>query len=327
MRGKLGKNVYRISDEEVRQIIGRAVAEGWLFHLHRSAWGNRKKMSDDMKLEKFGTDAKAVRAVQKCIDGERLRDITTPQRAARDKVRQCSYPWIIPGVYFVMDKYLKECMEFVDRCIEESRAAVERYVSFDPALGMSQYERDQAEFKKKHPALFGRVMETGGYPTAEALCKKFRMWYTVYRVVPPGDGAQASAGASVLSPEEVERERAKWREQIKDVAEYSISQMRGAFAEILTHLAEVLADPKRKFKESTVEKPKRFIAQIKDMSFWGDKPFEEFADKVDKLLDGVYAEDLRDDAEYRAIVGKAVKKVVKQFNDLPTVEMERALDF
>ena len=324
---KRGGGTYRITDEAAQEIIQRAMSDGWLFYLSASAWGNRKKLSEDLKASRFGDDTAAIRAVQDCLDRRGINEITAPQRRAREKIKESSHPWLMPGVYFVRDSRLRECIDFVEYCMQDSDAAVERYVAYNDKIGMSMYERDQLEFKRKHKVLYDHVVATGGYPTPGELREKFRMWYSVYRITPPGAVDGVTAGLGVMTQDEADREKAKWREQLKQVAEYTIEQTRNAFAQIIKHLAETLSDPSKTFQETTVEKPKQFIAEFKEMNLWGDRPFEELAEKADKLLNGVYADDLRSDEDYRSTIGKAVGSIVKEFENLPTVEMERALDF
>jgi len=116
-------------------------------------------------------------------------------------------------------------------------------------------------------------------------------------------------------------------EQAKEAAEWGIKKTREAFAQVLIHMRDVLMDPSRKFKESTVENPKRFLSEFGSINVWGDKPFEKMAKDAEDLLDGVYGDDLRDDDEYRKIIGDAVSDIVTEFENLPTVELERQIEF
>ena len=109
--------------------------------------------------------------------------------------------------------------------------------------------------------------------------------------------------------------------------EDSVKLIRKMFEDSIKHLAESLKDPNKIFKKSTVEKPKVFLEEFfKTLNIYGDTPFAELAEKVRKMLDGIYAEDLRDDKEYRKDMGELVGKVVKAFDDLPMVEVERDIE-
>lgn len=305
---------FRISDEDAQKRIASIMEGGLLLILDCGCWGNRKRLSSDLAEEWFGDNKNAVRAVQDLIDKEQWNNVLRPMRKAQAEVRdRLCLPWYLPGFYYLKLDRMQKAEEIL------TTAHVEMLANFDEFA--AAYPELKRKFKEEHPKLY----QESNYPSVEQLKAKLRFRWSFQLIQPP----MGTNGTSLkfMSKDQIEMEERKWREQVKEAGEYGIKKMREAFAAIITHLRDVLVDPSKVFQETTVEKPKQFLAEFKDFSIWGDKPFETLAAKAEKLLDGVYAEDLREDTGYRELIGKAVNDVVKQFEKLPTVEMDRALDF
>jgi hypothetical protein len=113
---------------------------------------------------------------------------------------------------------------------------------------------------------------------------------------------------------------------LKERVEENIEMIRAMFLEMIKHLRNVLADGK-KFQASTVEKPQKFLEEFSKLNIFGDKPFEKLAEKCKNLLDGVYAEDLKDDKEYGKAMKDSLETVIKAMDNLPKVKLARDIDF
>jgi hypothetical protein len=335
-REKLGgkskvPDVYVVKDQEAEKVIQNAMQDGVLFVLERHAWGNRKKLSNELAEELFGDKRGAIRAVQDLLDRKEIKDITDPQRDAWQYVRQNSLPWITKGVYFIRKgrkledgvyEGINRVVAYVKERIQESQSALDLFLTPN-GDGLSPYRLAQKEFARTQPVLYREVIKAGGYPPGSVLRGKFRMrYYMRYLTLPAANG-----NLGLMTQEEAEAENQKWKEQIKETGETMIAMTRAAGAKLFQHLRTVLKDPDAKFKDSTVEKPKQFLAEIGSTTLFGDKPFEGWAKDASDLLDGVYGEDLRSDSEFRKVIGGALDGIVEEFENLPTVKLERRIDF
>lgn len=299
---------FMISEKEAQRIVDSAMDAGMLTWVSCNSWGNRKKLPMELAEEMFGKDKAAIKASQDLLARDEWRNVTRPLSRARAYVQSVSRPWFTKGVYFTLYTDREEVDETLKKFKNSALLNLEEFIPRLPTL--------KAEFEKKHPRLY----KEANYPTPSQLRRMVNLRWGFIPVIPPNFDGKVPAA---VAREEV----AKWREQIKEAAEFGIAKTREAFAKIIVHLRDVLKDPDKKFNASTVEKPKEFLTKLKDFDMWGDKPFQRLAKEAEGLLDGVYAEDLKDDAEYRKIIGNAVNEVVKEFEALPTVKMERAIDF
>lgn len=307
------KNVYVVSDAEAQKMIERAMKAGWLLWIKCNAWGNRKKLARDLLQEKFQDDAEAISATQRLLDPETVRKVTSPMDNVQREARGVSMPWFHDGVYYIeqgdmehMESKLRIALAEKDRGLDE---LIERY----EALKVAE--------KESRPNLY----KEGNYPAVESFTSRFRLTWGWQRITLPA----GKDDISVVGKDVVTRENAKFREMMKEAAEQGIAAMRKSFLEIIEHLRDSLRDG-TKFQESTVEKPKEFLKKLSstmDGSIYSDKPFRDMAKDIGEILDGVHAEDLRKDEVYRESVGNAMDDVVEVFKGLPTVQLERALEF
>ena len=317
-----GIKPYLISNKEATKMIENAMTNGLLLWIDCGSWGNRKKLADELSKELFGKDQDVVRASHDLIDREEFNKVIGPMRKAQNHARKISLPWFHDAIHYipkfqVVDGQQIDMVEttdkFIQECYDEAKANLEDFLKLYPGL--------QKDFKKKHPSIAKTIV----YPDVNVIKNKFRFrWGFVIIALPT---AGVSKGLSLMTPEMAKREEQKWMERAKEAAEWGIKKTREAFAQVLIHMRDVLMDPSRKFKESTVENPKRFLSEFGSINVWGDKPFEKMAKDAEDLLDGVYGDDLRDDDEYRKIIGDAVSDIVTEFENLPTVELERQIEF
>jgi hypothetical protein len=307
---------YVIDDDMAQNMIERAISLGWLLWIDCGSWGNRKKLTEDLAKQYFGEDKGAMGGFQRFIDMEPWNEVVLPMKQAQTQARKQSLPWMGKAIHFI----LQEEADALDARFEKAYKEVFR--RFDEEFA-PKYPEYIDKFAKEHPKLYKQIMQMGGYPTVESLRARLRFRWGWAVIAPP----TGSGKAQVMGRAMAKREELKWRERMKEAGEQAVVKVREAFAEIITHLRDVLTDPGKTFQDTTVEKPKEFLQRLSSINVWGDEPFAKIAKDAEELLDGVYGQDLRDDDEYRKIIGKAVNDVVKKFEDLPVVEMERALDF
>jgi hypothetical protein len=315
-RRKLKRNVYQISDAQAITLIEGAMNAGVLVLHSFGKWGNRKKMADELMEQAFGDKRKAVRAVQDLVKRDEWNNVVRPMNQAKSWLRKYhSKPWITDAVDWVDREALEEIEQYFQ---EKKRECLENFQVFK-----EKYPQLEAAFAEEFPELYS----PDNYPPIEYLENSLRFEWYFQEIAPPMSENGDRVRASKVSPQLIAEQNARWREHCKTGMEYGMEKAREAFLEIWAHLRDVLVDPTKKFKDSTIEKPKEFLRRMADIPFFADKPFEELAKSAEHLLTGVEAQDLREDEDYRKIIGSAVDEVVGQFQDLPIVEIDRAIDF
>ena len=311
VRHKVQRINHTIDETQANKLVENALNTGCLLWIDGGAWGNRKKVSTE-ELASAGFNAKTTRAVRDLVDRSRIAEVTAPINKAHNWARNHSMPWLNNSVHFIHKLYIDEADTFMKECQEELKKNVQELVEEFEDLKNKAWEEDPEAYNERN------------YPDKWSLESKFRLRYGFNLVSTPSGGA---GQVSVLPKEILKEEDRKFREMVKETFEDSVKLIRGMFEESIKHLAETLQNPNKVFKESTVEKPKIFLEEFfKTLNIYGDTPFSELAEKVKKMLDGVYAEDLRDDKEYRRDMGFLVNKVVKAFDGLPLVTVERDIE-
>jgi len=318
VRYKLGEeNVHRLSASQCAELVQKAQVDGILVWHSFGKWGNRKRLAEEMAKEKFGSDKDAIRAVQDLISRNEWNAVIRPMTQVVDWLREPgrSKAWMHKGVDYIDYGLVPE----VNAMFQEKKR--EMWEAFRNEFA-PQYPVLKDDFRKKHPKLY----KEENYPSIRYLESSLRFDWGFIDISPPV-AERTGNTARAITPELVARQKLEWEERVKEGMQESIQQVRGAFLKIIKYLGDTLTDSTKKFQDSTVEKPKQFLEKISKVPFWGDEPFRELAGDAAKLLDGVEGQDLRDDEEYRRDIGKAVKAMVGEFESLPVIEMDRAVDF
>ena len=309
-------SIYKISRKRSKEIVENAMNAGWLLWIRTHSFGNRRKLAEEILREKFQDDADAINATQVLIDSDEVRKVTKPLHKASTEAAKYSTQWFHKGVYFVFERNIEKLEAILDGLKVEMLEAKKDLVKKYPDL--------IAKAKKKHPELFREEY----YISQQELNTKFDLLWGWERIVPPmQEGAKITGKFKAVSKELVERENKKFVEMMKMNAEETIKNIRKSFMVIMKHLRDKLVNPDEKFQNSTVEKPMKFLEEFKNINIFGDKPLEKLNKDIKDILDGVDAQDLRDDDDYRKEMGEVLKDVVEVFEDLPTVKLERALEF
>ena len=310
-KGEENGAVHELSVSESEQIIKTALENGVLLWVDGGSWGNRKSLDENLLIE-AKLPLEAVRATQNLVNKDEIGKVTVWIKKAHNWARSNSLPWFTKSVHFVPKGLVDEGIDYLEDCIIHLNDSLNIFIE-------EKYDDLKLSFKEKYPKLY----KESYYPTKEELRRKFRLRYGFNAItLPSGNGK-----VKVLTKEQMDKENQKFKEMVKQTFEESIQMIRKSFLIMVDYLCGVLKDPNKKFAESTVEKPKEFLEKFfENMNIYGDKPFSETVKKIGDLLNGVYAEDLRDDEKYRKIMGNALNKMVGELKSLPTIKMKRDID-
>lgn len=300
-----------IKGKEADRIVERALQAGWVLRLRRHKWGNRKRLAKELMEEKFEGDAETIRAVQRLLDCPELSSVYQCISYISGQVNKQSQPWFGEGWYWFNEERVSAMEEEL----------IKTSVEMDKRLGefLEVYNNRKEEHQKKHPKLY----KEENYPSSSLLKEKFSLEWSWQRIRPAIGGEDVG----VVGKEIVDREVAKFRDTIKGGIEVVISAARNGVMEVLEHLANCLKDGDKKFQDSTVEKPKQYLEELgKTLAFLDDKGLDKLIADSKAILNGVFAEDLRDDGEYRKAMANVMGTVVGAFKALPVIELERDIE-
>lgn len=310
------KKEYVLDEATANEMVESVFNRGCLLWIEGGGWGNRKKISSEV-LREHGLDPEAISAVQALIKRDEINAIRGPINRAHAWARNNSLPWISEAVHFVPKEKIQEVQEKMEKYKADLKLRLNEFLEINDD-GMSRYDRCRKDFSERHPDHY----DPRNYPTAERLKSLFRLRFGFHPIVPP---SQAGGKVTVLTPEMLQEEDRKFKQQIKEVAELTITTIRSNAIELLKHMKDMLKDGKT-FQASTVEKPKKFFQELGSLNIYGDKPLENITDDILKILNGVYAEDLRDDDEYRGAMSNIMDEVVESVESLPVVKIARDLE-
>jgi len=310
---RVNRNFFELSDRETEKILEAAFNSGWCIWIKKGAWGNRRHISEELLKETFKEDREAVTASHMLIDHKAVRKVVNilDSVVIRLKNDRLITPLFDESFFFMTEDNRSEVVRRLDTAKDDLAVAVDELVNAFPEL--------EKEFAKKHPKFYKKE----NYPIPEELRSRFRLRYIIKKLTLP----MGKEEVKVVGKEVVESENKKYKDAIKDEIEKTLFILRKSFREVITYLRDVLKDPNKTFKDATVEKPKQFIEQLKLINMFGDKPFASLLKDVTDALDGVYAEDLRDDKEYRAAIADVMEDVVKEFEGLPVTKLQRDIDW
>lgn len=319
MGRKVSRKVYSYSAEEAAKIVEKAMSGGWLLWIKTSSYGNRKQLAHELVDQAFDgilKDKKAserINASTKLVDHDVIREVLSPMSKAQTRARNRCLPWMHDGIYWFNESDVPEIEKYAIECEEEFRVALEEKL-------LPNWD------KLVNEALEGSTHLTReDFPTKDMIARKFRFSHGWQKVVLPYQEGTGSK-VSVLGNEFLQNERKKFIDYMKENAEKTVVVLRESFMKIMSSLTEKLNEPNAKFKDTTVEKPKEFIKRFRELNIYQDAPFESLISEVDSMLDGVFADDLRNDDKYRKAIGDVMSQVMNHFSDLPTIEFERSIE-
>lgn len=307
-----GKKKFIISDKHAQKIINKVMKNNFLLVIKTHAWGNRKAISKSLLNEKFEDNAEAVSAVQRLIDKNEVKKVTQPIGRVINFIRSKSFPWLTDGIYSVIEKDIMVIEEELQKARTELKERKEKFKIKFPEL--------KENYKKNYPELYNESY----YPSLREIDEKFDLVWYWQKISPP---IPENSDISIISQDMANFENKKFQEMIKGVAEETITAMRASFLKMITRMHERLSDPEATFRNSTIEKPIKFLEELKDINIYDDKPFANIAKDISDALDGISVDDLREDKQYRKEIGNQMEKIVTQFEELPEVKFKRALEF
>ncbi|MEI8373288.1 MAG: hypothetical protein WCJ35_10705 [Planctomycetota bacterium] len=262
-----------------------------------SWFGTRKTLTAEQRAEAaepFGTDARFLSA------GKRLLDIAHPAYKAVNSIkskvvaftRSMSLPYPEPGIRLIrqdrIDQFTAKMVEFQEELVE----AVENL------------DRHYSDLKVTARQRLGSLYNNGDYPGT--LIGAFSIDADFPSVEPPDYLQQLNPR---LYEEECQRVQSRFDEAVR-LAEGAFTE---ELAKLVSHLTERLSgreDGKLKtFKASTVENLTKFFARFRQLNVRSNAQLDQLVADAQRVVRGVDARDLRDNAGLRQHVATEMSRV------------------
>jgi len=287
------------------------------FRIEISRPGIRRKVqSDSMQLkEGHGEQPKTenIGVSKKLFSCPEFDEIMSSDNAIRSDILKLSLPSPFGrGVYLIPLANL----EVVDSMIQEYRSR--RLMEISKFIDV--YEQAVRDAKND----LGGVFNPADYLSKESIAAEFGVETNYIEETLPGR-------LKSISPEIFKRERAEFSDKLKNAAIEIQQALRVKFAELISHLAEVLGDSpdgnKRRFKKNSFENFEEFINNFKNLNITDDNDLTELVEKAKLVMKGCDVEVLRKNDDFREEIKKEFEKIEKILPSMIEVKPLRKFNF
>jgi hypothetical protein len=262
-----------------------------------SWFGTRKSLTVEQKAEAaepFNAEAKFLSA------GKKLLDISHPAfkavTAVRGKVqsywKSMSLPYPEPGIRLIKQDKIEEFAGKMQEFQQELAEAVE-------AL-----DRRYHELKNAARQRLGSLYNSSDYPAS--LRGLFEISYDFPSIEPPDYLSQLNPA---LYEEECRRVQQRFDEAVRLAEEAFTAEL----ARLISHLTERLSgqeDGRQKvFRDSAVENLTEFFQRFRELNVRSSEQLDQLVGQAQRVIRGVDAQDLRDNAGLRQHVATEMSRV------------------
>lgn len=284
--------------------IGEAVRSAALLaDVTISVWGAERtdqKLMDEVKAQ-HGATGNVGRTVKNMLAGADglLKDTKSAFAAVRSRHYAMTLPWVsdphaerqrgprlLPNMLW--DRYTT--------AIAQARTAA--YATRDKFIG------EYPELVERARVNLG-TMADDHYPTADEVRAQFRIAVD-FEPIPAGVAFKG------LPDQVLDKLAASLQRKQERMIESATAAMWEEVRDRVARITERLSDPEARFKVTTVEGVRDLITLIPGWNVVGDTRASEIAHDIEAMLDGIRADDLRNDAIVRGNVANQARAVAEK---------------
>jgi len=140
------------------------------------------------------------------------------------------------------------------------------------------------------------------YPSPDQVYAKFGIYWQVFEINAPT--SLQSVDARLF-----DEEQKKQSIRISDLRDEFQTSMRNIMAELVGHMADSLADPKKKYYDTTTTKLLDFVTGFSDRNLVSDVELASLVEKAKGILSGVTTDDLRKNPTIRKDVSLSMAEI------------------
>lgn len=252
-----------------------------------------------------------VRASQSLLlpaDKSMLKDVANIGKKAWIYISQNSMPCTIASCFFIRKSRIVDINERLLEFEAEQKKLVK--------IVIARYEDAKKDFKKAHPEYY----KPEKYLSVEEIESSFYMKWSFRQFLP-------DAQLELISPELYKSEMQKFKEEVQEMKRLTVQAIAQTIIERVERLGKQCADDKINAK--TVNNITKFVESFENEwdGFIAHKELKAIFVDVKKYVSENGSDILKDNEKIRDEVGKKMKKIVKQLENLPDVKVKRKLIF
>lgn len=332
--------------ETAQHIVDSIKKEGYLIDLAVSKWSGKARLeAEDLGVEGLTEKELHKLGQRQLVPAEEIQAIGRIEQAARQRIQETSYEFPAGRARFVPVKVLGQLLADLSDLRTKFEAASDdfckRYAEISDAhrkVALENAKKIAAELKKDAAWLAdfeGRL--EAAYPTREDVRTAFSIEWTLFQfALPSGLQAKVVAADKALEVARLAEEaRRKVEEKVTSFVGEAAVELRRRAGELCQHVADQIEKSGEKITEKSLQPLRELIQQFKAMDFTGDEDFAKTLDTLSKDWikgkDDEVAKGLRENAEYRASIGKALSSVAEralgESQEAAAAAVERFLKF
>lgn len=252
-------------------------------------------------------DEGTARVNKHLVPKEAIAPIISAAQAMRNHLYRNTLPWKDNGDRLLSRKRFLTFIDEHDKLKSDFNTEVERFLSETyPAA------REQAQFR------MGKLFDPNDYPPVSALRRKFYATLDIDAVTEAGDFRCQIEGDAAE----------RLRKEVQDSVERRIA---GVMQELWTRLADQLedlqsrlsSDKNKKFRDAYMENMHALVNMLPEMNVTGDPNLNEIVGKVQAMLQGVDAKDLRSDEHVQKTVCAEAQAIMENMRGFMTAFGEK----
>ena len=234
---------------------------------------------------KQNASRKAGRFVKSLIDPSALKTRDKAVTALREYITSITLPWdrgrrLIPNTSFI--KYRPNIKSYIQAVVNETDKFIQAYPSW-------------IEHASKN---LGNLFDRSQYPSVNEIRHKFKVDLE-FEPIPQRNHFLLDMQQTMV--DEVSAKAEKKAEERLALAQRSAWQ---SLLEVTQHYAEVMKDPDRRFKKSTVDNLLDTLSLTPDLNFSEDPQLDMMVEDIKSKLSAVTAEDLRNVPAVRQVAAQ-----------------------
>ena len=272
--------------------------KGCTIQLKTSVWGARKKLPKESMEVKDAKDDMFT-GTKYLISREHITRMESIRSNAWKYLYNVSLDFDIEGFVYIPKKYIPDVHKKLLEYQEDFYAEVDEFVPKYPEFV------EEARFK------LGKLFNRKEYPDPASIRSHFRFKWAFLQVSVPG------ADSNVLTPELYAEAENLFRDVVNDACVDAVRGITVQLKEIFDHLYEKIAGTTtQRFQQRSIDKIVKFVKEVEHLNITNDEELTAVSEKIQDLIDGVEAADLRKDDNFRMGIATSMGKIREELSSM-----------
>jgi len=265
--------------------------KGCTIQLKTSVWGARKKLPKESMTVKDATKDMFT-GTKYLISRKHVSRMESIRANAWKYLYNVSLDFDIEGFVYIPKKYIPDVHQ---KLLEYQADFYEEVDEFVPKY---------PEFVEEARMKLGSLFQRRDYPDPSSIRSHFRFRWAFLQVSVP------SLESNVLSPELYIEAENLFKDVVNDACVDAVHGITIQLKKCFDHLYEKIAGSEvLRFQQSSIDKITTFVREIEHLNITNDAELAAVSAKVQDLIDGVEAADLRKDPNFRMGIANSMGQI------------------